>query len=79
MAAYVRLLHESADVMPMPRDFDKTPYTADETRVAKFWFDKGIGGGEDPIGSLMASHETLAAQRNELRRRLKVAGLDADV
>jgi hypothetical protein len=50
------------------RDFDKNPYSADEARIAKWWSDLGVGGGDDPIGSLIASHEMLADQRNELQR-----------
>jgi hypothetical protein len=53
------------------RDLEKNPYTADEQRVARFFFDKGVGGGDDPIGSLMASHEYLVAERNELRVKLR--------
>jgi hypothetical protein len=56
----------------MPRDLDEKPYSEDEKRVAKFFFDKGVGGGDDPIGALMASHEMLVAQRNALAKRLGV-------
>lgn len=59
----------------MSRDIDKQPYSPDEQRVAKFWFDKGIGGGDDPIGALIASHECLVAERNELRAIVRVNGL----
>ena len=48
------------------RDFDKKPYSPDEERVAKFFFDKGTGGGDDPIGSMMAGYEFAIFQRNEL-------------
>jgi len=45
------------------RDIEKNPYTKDEARVAKWLGDKtGIGGGDDPIGFLIASHEELALQ-----------------
>lgn len=42
------------------RDFEKSPYTPDEERVAR-WLDNkaGIGGGDDPIGFLLASYELL--------------------
>lgn len=53
------------------RDIEANPYSTDEQRVAKFFFDKGIGGGDDPIGSLMASHEYLNAQRLRYRKILK--------
>lgn len=41
-------------------------YTPDQARVAA-WIVKlsGIGGGDDPIGFLMASHEAMRAQRDE--------------
>lgn len=52
------------------RDLDQQPYSPDEARVAKFFFDKGIGGGDDPIGFLMASHEYLVKERNFLRDQL---------
>lgn len=52
------------------RDLDKHPYSPDEKRVAQWFFDKGVGGGDDPIGYMIASHETLAAERNALRKQL---------
>jgi hypothetical protein len=55
----------------MERDFDKNPYSPDEQRVAKWIVDKtGIGGGDDPIGFLMVSHEYVVAQRNCFAKRL---------
>jgi hypothetical protein len=57
----------------MNRDFDANPYSADEARVAKFLFDKGVGGGDDPIGSLLASHEYLVADRNEWQKQAREA------
>jgi len=52
------------------RDIGKNPYTKDEARVAKFLADKGIGGGNDPIGFLMTSYEYLVHERNELLKQL---------
>jgi len=46
-----------------------TPYSPDEARVAKFFAEAGIGGGEDPIGSLIASHRYAMAQLAELKRQ----------
>ncbi|WP_156433864.1 hypothetical protein [Bradyrhizobium retamae] len=43
------------------------PYSTDQARVANWWCDKGIGGGDDPIGSLISSHETLAHELNRVR------------
>jgi len=53
------------------RDFEKNPYTHDEARVAKFFAELGIGGGDDPIGALIASHQYLALERNKLQNKLR--------
>lgn len=50
------------------RDMDKNPYSPDEQRVAQFFSDAGVGGGDDPIGNIIASHQAMAAQRNELSK-----------
>lgn len=47
------------------RDLDEKPYSEDEKRVAAWFFKHGIGGGSDPIGALIASHELMAAQRRQ--------------
>jgi hypothetical protein len=45
------------------RDMVAKPYSPDEERVAAYLVEKtGIGAGDDPIGFLIASHETLAYQ-----------------
>lgn len=50
----------------MTRDLSKRPYTADERRVG-LYLDRitngDVGWGDDPIGFLLASHETMAADR----------------
>lgn len=57
------------------RDFEQRPYSEDEARVAKFLMDKtGIGGGDDPIGSLMASYDYVVAERNSLSAIIKLLG-----
>ncbi len=39
------------------RDFEKNPYTKEEQRIATFLNDLiGIGGGDDPIGFMLASY-----------------------
>jgi hypothetical protein len=48
-------------------------YTPDQARVAKFLFDLGIGGGDDPIGFLIASHQYMAQQRNEAQKQTEAA------
>jgi hypothetical protein len=43
------------------RDFDIHPYSKDEERVAEYLNGvAGIGGGNDPIGFIMASHRFLS-------------------
>lgn len=55
----------------MNRDFDKNPYSPDEERVAKWLDDKaGVGGGEDPIGFLIASYAYIMHMNKELQREL---------
>jgi len=55
----------------MTRDIEKNPYSPDETRVAKFFYDLGVGGGDDPIGSIIASHQVLAEERRQLKDLLR--------
>ena len=52
------------------RDFDVEPYSKDEARIAVWLSIRGVGGGDDPIGFLLASYEYLVAERNELQRKL---------
>lgn len=47
------------------RDIVKEPYTKEEARVAEYICEYGIGGGDDPIGWLIASHRLIAAERRE--------------
>lgn len=53
------------------RDIEKDPYDKSEARVAQFLFDLGAGGGDDPIGFIIASHQVLAAERNDLKKRME--------
>lgn len=51
------------------RDFDEMPYTAAEKRVCNYLqeiTDGAIGCGDDPVGFLIASHRTIAHQKNVL-------------
>lgn len=52
------------------RDLDKNPYSIDEQRVVLFFFERGTGGGDDPIGYILASHQYLAEQRNAQAKSL---------
>lgn len=55
----------------MTRDIDANPYSKDEMRVAKWFVERcDIGGGDDPIGFLLASYETLLNERERLRKKL---------
>lgn len=53
------------------RDFDNQPYTADESRVAAFFAERGLGAGDDPIGAVLAGYAYLIHERNELKRELE--------
>jgi len=56
----------------MARDFDENPYSKDEQRVADYIVEasKGnIGGGDDPIGYLMAAHAHFSDLVKSLRER----------
>jgi hypothetical protein len=46
------------------RDFKLNPYSPDEARVAEWLSDKGVGGGDDPIGFLFTSYEYTIFERN---------------
>lgn len=54
------------------RDIDKNPYSPDEARVAKWFCDRGIGGGDDPIGALIALHEYAMSEIKDIRERCAV-------
>jgi hypothetical protein len=56
------------------RDIEKEPYSFDELRVAKFFAEFGMGGGDDPVGFLIASHRALAAERNDAVAFIRVIG-----
>jgi hypothetical protein len=48
------------------RDFEKQPYTADEERVAKWLVEHTpLGGGDDPIGFVLASSAFTRRFRDE--------------
>lgn len=46
-------------------------YSTEEARVAEWLVEQcGIGGGDDPIGFILASHSLCAEQRNRFRDAL---------
>jgi len=53
------------------RDFEKEPYSKDEERVAKWLSDKGLGGGDDPIGFIITSYEMNMRLLRDHREALK--------
>ena len=59
----------------MARDIDKQPYTLDETRAAEFFFERGLGGGDDPIGALLAGYAYLVAQKNALSKPITMSDI----
>lgn len=68
------------------RDFEQRPYSPDEERVARFLAqESGLGGGDDPIGFLMASHQfaiesrnLYAEEREQLSKRIAVLEIQAN-
>lgn len=50
----------------MERDFTKNPYTPEERRVADFFSDLGLGGGDDPIGAMIASYRYVHLRSNKM-------------
>jgi hypothetical protein len=52
------------------RDIDKQPYSPDEARIAEFFAVRGVGGGDDPVGSILAGYAFLIEQRNALQVEL---------
>jgi hypothetical protein len=49
------------------RNQDGEPFSLDEFEAAECLFDlTGIGGGDDPVGFLNASHRELVRQRTDL-------------
>lgn len=62
-----------------PRSIEKLPYTPDEQRVVEWLLkvsNNSIGGGDDPIGFLLASHEMINHERLELKREVAALRLD---
>lgn len=62
----------------MPRDMRKKPYSKDEARVAAYFFARGTGGGDDPIGSILASHSFAIEQRNIYKAALESLRADLE-
>jgi hypothetical protein len=52
------------------RDLNKDPYDRSEQRAAKYLFDVGVGGGDDPVGFLIASHVYAMIELKRLRGAL---------
>lgn len=53
------------------RDPKLDPYSPDEARVAKWISDKGIGGGDDPIGFILSSYDYVVFERNKATDALR--------
>ncbi len=52
------------------RNLDERPYSQEEAEVAKYLMEvAGLGGGDDPVGSLIVSHRELVRQRTLLRTK----------
>ena len=55
------------------RDLDQKPYTSEEFRVASFFAQRGTGGGDDPIGAMLASYAYVVEQRNRMQAAIRPA------
>lgn len=53
------------------RDLDQQPYSADEQRVVAYLVERGLGGGDNPIGFILASHAYLVVHNHVLKDALK--------
>lgn len=53
------------------REFETHPYSADEARVAKYFADRGIGGGDDPIGAMLVGYAWVVEHMNKYRAALE--------
>ena len=52
------------------RDLNEEPYSPKEAETAKYLSDlTGLGGGDDPVGFLIASHREPVRQRAVLRAK----------
>lgn len=61
------------------RNFTADPYDRSEKRVAQWLHEVGgVGGGEDPVGFMMASYVFLVDERKELKRHVAALQLDND-
>jgi hypothetical protein len=58
---------------PFERDFDKDPYDKHEKQVCEYLtlIAPDIGCGTDPVGFLIASHNELRRQLQQLRAAVK--------
>ena len=52
------------------RNSDEKPYSAEESRIAAFFAERGTGGGHDPVGSILSGYSYLIEERNKLRAAL---------
>lgn len=48
----------------------KEPYSKDEQRVADFLNERGVGGGDDPIGFILCSYAFVIEERNALQAQV---------
>jgi hypothetical protein len=54
------------------RDLEQNPYSPEEQRIAEWFMSLGIGGGDDPVGALIAGQQSLAARLTEVVQNLDV-------
>lgn len=59
------------------RDFESNPYSPEEARVAAWLSERGVGGGNDPIGFILASLDYRRAQSEGAQAKVVEALLEA--
>lgn len=62
--------HPLGDPRQRNRDIEAAPYSRQEQRVAQYLAEIAFGGGDDPVGFLMASHTLLAHELKMARERI---------
>ena len=50
---------------------DPKTYSPDELRVARWISEKGVGGGDDPIGFILSSYDYVVYERNRANDALR--------
>lgn len=70
---------DPSDARIARRDNETRPYSPDEERAARYLTEiTNAGGGDDPVGFLIASHRALVGMVVRLREVLRASGSNPD-